>query len=72
MQKLYFQDHTKFLLRELQPNSLYFLQIQALVQYGKVRLRGEKSGLILNTTNYTNGMLNTFFYAVIKYCLFLF
>ncbi|KAJ8956788.1 hypothetical protein NQ314_006664 [Rhamnusium bicolor] len=48
------RDQTHFLLQNLQPNSLYFLQVQALVQFGKERLKGEKSGLVLNTTNYTN------------------
>lgn len=36
---------------------MYFLQVQALVEYGKMRLKGEKSGLILNTTNISNGQL---------------
>ncbi|XP_044258305.1 anosmin-1 isoform X2 [Tribolium madens] len=48
------KEQTRFLLQNLQPNSLYFLQIQALAQYGKSRLKGEKSGLVLNTTNYMN------------------
>ncbi|KAJ8915194.1 hypothetical protein NQ315_015417 [Exocentrus adspersus] len=48
------RDQTHFLLQKLQPNSQYFLQVQALVQFGKERLKGEKSGLVLNTTNYTN------------------
>ncbi|KAJ8980792.1 hypothetical protein NQ317_004794, partial [Molorchus minor] len=48
------REQTHFLLHNLQPDSLYFLQVQALVQYGKDRLKGEKSGLVLNTTNYTN------------------
>ncbi|XP_063930642.1 anosmin-1 [Zophobas morio] len=46
------KEQTRFLLQDLQPNSLYFLQIQALVQYGKKRLKSQKSALILNTTDY--------------------
>ncbi|XP_068910205.1 anosmin-1 isoform X3 [Tenebrio molitor] len=53
-QQVVSKDRTRFLLEDLQPNSLYFLQIQALVQFGKNRLKGQKSGLVLNTTNYTN------------------
>ncbi|KAL3278358.1 hypothetical protein HHI36_013688 [Cryptolaemus montrouzieri] len=47
-------DQTNFLLHNLQPNSLYFLQVQALVQFGNERLKGDKSGYILNTTSYNN------------------
>lgn len=50
-----FQDQTKFELKNLQANSLYFLQVQALAQFGKEKLKGEKAQLVLNTTNYTNG-----------------
>lgn len=49
------QDTTEFLLQDLQPKSQYFLQIQGLLQYGKERLKGEKSGLVLNTTDFING-----------------
>ncbi|GJQ74616.1 putative peptidase inhibitor [Trypoxylus dichotomus] len=48
------RDQTKFLLYDLQPNSSYFLQIQAIVHYGKEKIKGEKSGLVLNTTNFIN------------------
>ncbi|XP_044757582.1 anosmin-1 [Coccinella septempunctata] len=48
------RDQTNFFLNDLQPNSLYFLQIQALVQFGNERLKGEKSGYILNTTSFNN------------------
>ncbi|KAK9884418.1 hypothetical protein WA026_007265 [Henosepilachna vigintioctopunctata] len=48
------RDQTMFLLNDLQPNSLYFLQVQALVQFGNERLKGEKSGYILNTTAFVN------------------
>ncbi|KYB29099.1 anosmin-1 [Tribolium castaneum] len=53
-QRVVSKEETTFLLQNLQPNSLYFLQIQALAQYGNSRLKGEKSGLVLNTTNYMN------------------
>ncbi|KAG5883095.1 hypothetical protein JTB14_027892 [Gonioctena quinquepunctata] len=43
-------DQTYFKLQNLEPNSQYFLQIQGLVQFGKQKLKGEKSGDILNTT----------------------
>ncbi|XP_049821559.1 anosmin-1-like isoform X2 [Aethina tumida] len=48
------KDQTYFILENIQPNSLYFLQVQALSQFDKERLRGDKSGLVLNTTNFTN------------------
>lgn len=48
------KDQTKFELKNLQANSLYFLQVQALAQFGKERLKGEKAALVLNTTNHTN------------------
>ncbi|KAK9702792.1 Fibronectin type III domain [Popillia japonica] len=48
------KEQTKFLLYDLQPNSSYFLQIQAIVHYGKDKIKGEKSGLVLNTTNFVN------------------
>nr|XP_023019055.1 anosmin-1-like [Leptinotarsa decemlineata] len=43
-------NQTHFKLRNLEPNSQYFLQIQGLAQFGKQRLKGEKSGDLLNTT----------------------
>lgn len=55
MNYIFFQDVTRFDLKNLQPNSLYFLQVQALAQFGKERLKGEKAALVLNTTNHTNG-----------------
>ncbi|XP_050497883.1 anosmin-1 isoform X2 [Diabrotica virgifera virgifera] len=48
------KDTTHFLIQGLQPNSQYFLQVQGLLQYGKERLKGEKSGLVLNTTDFVN------------------
>nr|XP_022902568.1 anosmin-1 [Onthophagus taurus] len=48
------KDQTRFLLQGLQPNSSYFLQIQAIAYYGKQKLRGRKSGLVLNTTILAN------------------
>ncbi|CAG9818350.1 unnamed protein product [Phaedon cochleariae] len=48
------KTQTYLQLQNLQPNSLYFLQVQALVQFGVGRLKGEKSGLVLNTTSYIN------------------
>ncbi|XP_017776031.1 PREDICTED: anosmin-1 [Nicrophorus vespilloides] len=52
------KDQTHFIINNLEMDSLYFLQVQALVQYGKEILRGEKSGLILNTTYYSNATEN--------------
>nr|CAH7746723.1 unnamed protein product [Callosobruchus chinensis] len=48
------KDKTYFVLRDLQPNSQYFLQVQALVSFGDERIKSEKSGLVLNTTEYIN------------------
>ncbi|CAG9860195.1 unnamed protein product [Phyllotreta striolata] len=53
------KDATEFLLQDLQPKSQYFLQVQGFLQYGKERLKGEKSGLVLNTTDFISENDNT-------------
>ncbi|XP_056640275.1 anosmin-1 [Diorhabda sublineata] len=53
------KNTTHFTLRDLQPHSQYFLQVQGILQYGKERLNGEKSGLVLNTTDFVNEKDNT-------------
>ncbi|PSN44614.1 hypothetical protein C0J52_19788 [Blattella germanica] len=44
----------KFSLKHLEPESLYFLQVQALSQFGRERLKGEKAAIFLNTADYKN------------------
>jgi hypothetical protein len=41
----------------LEPESLYFLQVQALAQFGRERLKGEKEAIFLNTADHKNGKL---------------
>ncbi|XP_063219192.1 anosmin-1 [Bacillus rossius redtenbacheri] len=53
---LQYKDHvsrhyTKYLLRNLLPDSQYFLQVQAFAQFGPDRLKGELAGVVLNTTD---------------------
>ncbi|KAJ9575486.1 hypothetical protein L9F63_007644 [Diploptera punctata] len=48
------QDVLKFSLKHLEPESLYFLQVQALSQFGRERLKGEKAAIFLNTADYKN------------------
>jgi hypothetical protein len=52
-----FQDVMKFALKNLEPDSLYFLQVQALAQFGRERLKGEKAAIFLNTADHKNGKL---------------
>jgi len=49
------QDVLKFSLKHLEPESLYFLQVQALSQFGRERLKGEKAAIFLNTADHKNG-----------------
>ncbi|XP_049946423.1 anosmin-1 [Schistocerca serialis cubense] len=44
------RDVTRFCLRDLLPGSLYFVQVQALAQFGSERLKSEKAAIFLNTT----------------------
>ncbi|KDR22073.1 Anosmin-1 [Zootermopsis nevadensis] len=44
----------KFALKNLEPDSLYFLQVQALTQFGHERLKGEKAAIFLNTADHIN------------------
>ncbi|KAJ8898444.1 hypothetical protein PR048_003804 [Dryococelus australis] len=41
---------TKVVLRNLLANAQYFLQVQALAQFGLERLKGEMAAIVLNTT----------------------
>jgi hypothetical protein len=52
-----FQNVMKFALKHLEPESLYFLQVQAFAQFGHERLKGEKAAIFLNTSDYKNGKL---------------
>jgi hypothetical protein len=52
-----FQNIMKFALKNLEPESLYFLQVQAFAQFGHERLKGEKAAIFLNTSEYKNGKL---------------
>ncbi|GLH05913.1 SFRICE_034090, partial [Gryllus bimaculatus] len=42
-------DVLQFMLKSLEPNSLYFLQVQAIAQYGRERLKSGKGAIFLNT-----------------------
>ncbi|GFG40022.1 hypothetical protein Cfor_10570 [Coptotermes formosanus] len=44
----------KFALKHLEPESLYFLQVQAFAHFGHERLKGEKAAILLNTSDYKN------------------
>ncbi|XP_022196972.2 anosmin-1 [Nilaparvata lugens] len=46
------KDKTEFILKKLQPDSQYFLQVEAYSQFGSERLRSDKASLPFNTTNY--------------------
>ncbi|XP_069669026.1 anosmin-1 [Periplaneta americana] len=48
------RDVMKFSLKHLEPESLYFLQVQALAQFGRERLKGEKAAIFLNTADHKN------------------
>jgi hypothetical protein len=52
-----FQNIMKFALKHLEPESLYFLQVQAFAHFGHERLKGEKAAILLNTSDYKNGKL---------------
>ncbi|RZF43467.1 hypothetical protein LSTR_LSTR001728 [Laodelphax striatellus] len=48
------KDKTEFILKKLQPNSRYFLQVEAYSQFGSERLRSERASIPFNTTRYKN------------------
>ncbi|XP_030767547.1 anosmin-1 isoform X1 [Sitophilus oryzae] len=50
------KEQKTFLLKNLSANSEYFLQLQAISQFGKQRLKSDKSNLLLNTTLYKKGV----------------
>jgi len=52
-----FQNIMKFALKHLEPDSQYFLQVQAFAQFGHERLKGDKANIIFNTSDYKNGKL---------------
>lgn len=52
-----FQNIMKFALKHLEPESHYFLQVQAFAQFGHERLKGEKESIVFNTSDYKNGKL---------------
>ncbi|CAG2063993.1 unnamed protein product [Timema podura] len=45
------KDVTQIVLNNLQAHSLYFLQVQALAQFGRDRLKGEKAATFLDTAS---------------------
>nr|CAD7403671.1 unnamed protein product [Timema poppensis] len=47
-------DVTQIVLNNLQAHSLYFLQVQALAQFGRDRLKGEKAATFLDTASRRN------------------
>lgn len=54
-----FQKRTYFILGDLKPSSLYFIQVQAVtVPYGlKKKLFSEKAVVFIDTNKYKNGEL---------------
>jgi len=52
-----FQNIMKFALKHLEPESQYFLQVQAFAQFGHERLKGDMANIIFNTSDYKNGKL---------------
>lgn len=52
------QDKTSFVLKWLEPESLYFLQVQALSQFGRERIKSAKAAIFLNTGDHKNGKYN--------------
>lgn len=52
-----FQKSTNFILRNLEANSLYYIQVQAItVPYGlKKKLVSDKAVVFINTKEYRNG-----------------
>ncbi|KAJ0177911.1 hypothetical protein K1T71_006784 [Dendrolimus kikuchii] len=45
------QNHIE--IKDLQPNSMYFLQVQTISQFGAGKLRSEKASIFYNTTSVT-------------------
>ncbi|XP_013142353.1 PREDICTED: anosmin-1 [Papilio polytes] len=45
------KEQTYVIIKDLQPNSMYFLQVQSISQYGLGKLRSEKAAIFYNTTN---------------------
>ncbi|XP_068624924.1 anosmin-1 [Battus philenor] len=45
------KEQTYVEIKDLQPNSMYFLQVQTISQYGLGKLRSEKAAIFYNTTN---------------------
>lgn len=45
------QEQTSIEIKDLQPNSMYFLQVQSISQFGLGKLRSEKSEIFYNTTS---------------------
>lgn len=44
------QEQTSAKLKNLLPDSQYFLQVQAISLYGDFRIKGDKASKLLNTT----------------------
>ncbi|VVC96660.1 anosmin-1 [Leptidea sinapis] len=44
------KDQTSFEIKDLQPNSMYFLQVQTISLFGLGKLRSEKAAIFYNTT----------------------
>lgn len=53
------QEQTYVIIKDLQPNSMYFLQVQSISQYGLGKLRSEKAAIFYNTTNVNDGKYST-------------
>lgn len=47
------QDTTKFWLHDIKPNTEYFVQVQAVAQFGSKKLYSKKSSIVFSTANYT-------------------
>ncbi|CAG4969800.1 unnamed protein product [Parnassius apollo] len=48
------KEQTYVEIKDLQPNSMYFLQVQTISQFGLGKLRSEKAAIFYNTTDTSN------------------
>ena len=51
-----FQEQTYVEISDLQPNSMYFLQVQTISIFGLGKLRSEKAAIFYNTTSIAEGI----------------
>lgn len=49
------QNTVYFWLRDLEPNTEYFIQVQAYTKFGRQKLAGEKASMFFKTPNHKHG-----------------